>query len=170
MRDETRSTTMQNESALSEAKLLEVAAVLTPTDRSAPVGVRNGPLDPQAFQNAKRLLAGLPLWRKGRRRLYVSGLLVSPIASFLLWRYLVGPDWWQAPYGIAGVWIAYIFAYLCLWDRMSGKYKRAIPMVLSTSAEPSVGPIIDACCVLAVSHGPWAEVKRALIDRLGRIT
>jgi hypothetical protein len=170
MRDETRPTTMHNDSALSEEQSPVVGIVPTAMAFSGPLGVRNGPPDPPSVRSAIRLLAGLPQWRKTRRRLYNFGLLVSPIPSFLLCRYLVGPDWWQAPYVIAGAWIAYVLAYVSLWDWLSVKYKRAISVVLNASEEPLVGPMIDASCLLAVSYGPWAEVKRALIDRLDHIT
>jgi RHS repeat-associated protein len=166
MRDETRHITMRNKSAPSEDKPPGGGIVPTPTVLSGPIGVQDGPPDPQSFQKATRLLARLPQWRKGRHRLYRFGLWISPIPSFLLWRYLIGPDWWQGVYGIGVVWIAYILAYVKLWEWLSVKYNRAISVVLNASAEPSVGPIIDACCLLAVPP----EVKRALIDRLGRVT
>jgi hypothetical protein len=126
----------------------------------------NGP----SFRKATRLLARLPQWRAVRLRLYLLGVWITPIPGFLFWRYLAGPEWWFQPMGIVALGIGYLLAYVCLWDWCSVKYKRAILVVLNASGEQSAGPMIDACCGLFVSSGPWKEVKRALIERLARVT
>ena len=162
---------MRNNSTPSEDKPPEVGIVPTPTVLSGPLGVRDGPPDPQSFQKATRLLARLPPWRKGRRRLYQFGVLLTPISGILLWGYLTGPDWWQAPIsGPMVMMLAYMLTFVFLWDVMTVRYKRAISVVLNAGAETSIGPIIDASCLLPVSYTQWAEVKRTLIDRLGRVT
>jgi len=170
MSDNTRPITMRNESGPSEEKPPEVGIAPTPTDPPESIGIQTGPPDLQSFQNATRLLAGLPRWRKPRRRLYVLGLVVSPIPCFLLWHHLVGSEWWYSFTGLGLIWIAYVLAYLYLWDWLSGKYKRAISVVWKASAEPSIGAILDASCLLPITIAPWREFKHTLIERLGRVT
>ncbi|MCW3051774.1 MAG: hypothetical protein JWN14_944 [Chthonomonadales bacterium] len=164
---------MQNASAPTEKKPPEIGIVPIPTPLPEAVGIPAGQPDPQAFQNAARLLATLPRWRTARKRLYTIGLWGTLIPSFFLFRYLLGPDWWQGIYGFGLIWIVFLLAYSKGWEWWTGKYRRAISVVLSASSEPSVGPIIDACSLLLVTFqpwAPWAEVKRTLIDRLSRIT
>ena len=124
MRDETSETTMRNEATPSEEKPPEAGIVPTSTVRSELIAARDVPPDPRAFRKATRLLARLPRWRKGRRRLYLFGVVVAPLPSFLLWRSLIGPDWWQGLSGIGVLMVVYFLAYYKLWDWWSVKYKR----------------------------------------------
>jgi len=173
MNDETEPAPMQNASAPTENEPPETDFAPTPTPPSESMEMPSGQPDPGAFQNAARLLATLPRWRKARHRLYTIGLWGTLIPSFFLFRYLLGEDWWQGIYGFALIWIVFLLAYSKVWEWWTGKYRRAISVVLSANSETSVGPIIDACSLLLVTFqpwAPWAEVKRTLIDRLSRIT
>ncbi len=150
---------------------MEVGIVPTPTVLSGTLSVREEPPDPEAFQQATRLLAGLSQRRKSRHRLYKFGMWGTLIPGCLLWHYLVGPEWWQGIYGFGLLWIPFILAYCKLWEWWSLKYRRAIAVVLSANAEPSLGPLIDACCLIVVSNSnPLVAVKRALIERLECVT